>query len=164
MKSTDKFLIAIVAGVVLLIVVAFTLVLSRPKPAYQTGDTAEAVAHNYLLALDQKDYERAYRYVSAGLPGYPVSADQFKRELDRYNYYYGGHGASISLEVLSTTVTGDRAAALVRETTFYRRGLFDSGNNSQTFEMSLKREQAGWKIVSSGRYWAWCWEDSAGCQ
>ena len=55
MKSTDKVLIAIVAGIILLIIVAFVVALAKPEPTYQAEDTPEGVAYNYLLALQRKN-------------------------------------------------------------------------------------------------------------
>jgi hypothetical protein len=72
MKSTDKFLIGIVVGIVLLVVAAFVITLARPEPTYQVEGTPESVAHNYLLALQKEDYQRAYGYLSPTLKGYPV--------------------------------------------------------------------------------------------
>jgi len=46
MKITDKFLIGSVAGVILLVSVAFAVAFLRPKPTYQSDDTPEGVAHN----------------------------------------------------------------------------------------------------------------------
>ena len=54
MKTTDKILIGIVAGIILLIIVALVVTLSRPEPTYQPEDTPEGIAHNYLLALQKE--------------------------------------------------------------------------------------------------------------
>ena len=58
MKNTDKFLIGIVVSIILLVVIVFAVVLTRPEPAYQTDDTASGVAHNYLLAIQREEFER----------------------------------------------------------------------------------------------------------
>lgn len=64
MKNTDKMLIAIVIGIVLLVVIALAITLTRPEPTYQAEDNPEGITHNYLLALQKKDYERAYVLLS----------------------------------------------------------------------------------------------------
>jgi len=43
---------------------------------------------------------------------------------------------------------------VVRRTEFHQGGLFDSGQYSTTFEMTLRREDGAWKITNSDRYWA----------
>ena len=81
MKSTDRFLIGIVIGVVVLVIAAFGVAFLGPKPAYQSDDTPEGVAHNYLLAIQREDYARAYGYLSPDLRGYPASDEQFIEDM-----------------------------------------------------------------------------------
>ena len=54
---------------------------NQPKE-YQSDDSPGAVAYNYLLALAEKDFNRAYGYLSPDLPGYPVDVDEFLAELE----------------------------------------------------------------------------------
>ncbi len=68
MIRRDRFLLAILGGVVLLIVLALVLFFARQGAlAYGPEDTAGGVVQNYIVALSLKDYERAFRYV-AGPP------------------------------------------------------------------------------------------------
>jgi hypothetical protein len=165
MKGTDKFLIAIVAGVVILVGVVLTIALLRPdQPGYQPDDAPEGVAHNYLLALQQEDYERAYGYLSPTLAAYPANVDQFTSHVEEYRWSFGYYDDDVSLAIESVDVIGDRAKIVVRKTEFYRGGLFDSGQHSTTFDMTLRREQGTWKVTDSDRYWASCWESSKGCE
>lgn len=62
MKSSGKLLIDIVAGIAVLVLVAFVITLGRSQPTYQAEDTLEGVAYNYLLAIQKQDFERAYGY------------------------------------------------------------------------------------------------------
>ncbi len=165
MKNTDKFLIGIVAGVLVLVIAAFAVAFLRPKPAYQSEDMPEGVAHNYLFALEQADYERAYGYLSPTLKGYPASAEAFTDDVHDYSWTFRLEN-STTLEVESTRLTGDRAFVTVRETTFYEGGLFNSGEYSNTFDVTLVQVAGSgeWKIISSDSYWAWCWDDKDGCQ
>ena len=164
MKSTDKFLIGIVGGVILLIVVAFAVAFLRPKSTYLPDDTPEGVAHNYLFALQQKDYARAYGYLSLTISGYPKSAEVFADDVNDYSWYFGE--ASNTLQVESSSITGDRAVVSVRETVFHEGGLFNSNQYANTFEMTLQRDpkSGAWKIVESDSYWAWCWSNRGGCR
>jgi hypothetical protein len=165
MKRTDRFLIAIVAAVVLLVIAVFVIALMRPnQPTYQPDDTPEGVAHNYLLALQLEAYERAYSYLSPTLPGYPANADKFVSDVEGDRWSFGTYDDDVSLAVEAVNVSRDRAEVTVRKTTFRRGGLFDSGQYSTTFEMTLHREDGGWKITNSDRYWARCWELSEGCR
>src|SRR5262245_57084040 len=116
MKSTDKFLIGIVIGVIVLIGIAFAVVLLRPQPTYQAEDTPEGVAHNYLLALQQEDYARAYNYLSPSLEGYPASADEFKEDIDRQGWqFHELADGSTTLAIESSHQTGEQAEVSVQE-------------------------------------------------
>jgi len=165
MKGTDKFLIGIVAGVVVLVGIVLALALLQPnQPGYQADDTPEGAAHNYLLALQLEEYERAYGYLSPTLPGYPANLEAFERHVRNNRWSFGYYNDDVSLAIESVNVTGDRAKIVVRKTEFYRGGLFDSGQYSDTFDMTLRREAGAWKVAGSDRYWADCWESSKGCK
>ena len=90
MKKTDKLLIGIVAGILLLVLVAFGVALTRPKPAYQAEDKPEGVAFNYLFALQQGDYERAYGYLSPTLKRYPQTVEKFRDQIHDYSWNFSG--------------------------------------------------------------------------
>ena len=165
MKETDKFLIAIVAGVVLLVIAVFVIALLGPdQPAYQPDDNPEGVAHNYLLALQLEEYERAYGYLSPRLPGYPADAEAFERDVRNNRWSFGYYDDDVSLAVEGVDVKGERAKVLVLKTEFYRGGPFDSGQSSSTFEMVLRNEDGAWKITGSDHYWSGCWDASEGCK
>jgi len=157
-KGTDKFLIAIVVGVVILVAAAFALTLLRVNvPQYQAEDTPQGVVHNYLVALQLDEYERARSYLSPTLPGYPADADQFAADVDRAPYQVGRYNDDLSLAVESANVQGDKAGVTVRKTLFYRGGLFDSGESSYTFDVTVRREGGAWKITAAEEYWSDCW-------
>lgn len=165
MKGTDKFLIGIVAGIVVLVGVVLALALLRPHQlSYLPDSTPEGTAHNYLLALELEEYERAYGYLSPMLPGYPDGLAAFERDVQSNRWSFGRAGDDVSLAVESASVSGNRAKIVVRRTQFHTGGLFDSGQYSSTFEMTLRREQDEWKVADSDRYWAACWGSSAGCR
>lgn len=164
MKKTDKLLIGIVAGILLLVVVAFAIALSKPKPAYQAEDTPEGVAFNYLFALQQKDFERAYGYLSPTVKGYPRTAEKFAADIQNRSYTFSRlNDSSTTLEVASSTVTGGRATVRIRETRFREGELFNSSQYTYSFNVTLHRDNNGtWKIVNSDRYWISCWSDPQG--
>ena len=163
MKSTDRFLIVIVAGVVLVVGVTIAVVLLRSgEAAYQPDDTAEGVAHNYLLALQWEDYARAHSYLSPDLPGYPSSVQEFTDDVEGNTWSFAGYGDNVSLAVEAVDVNGDQAEVSVRRTRFYSGGVFDSGHSSITFEMTLRREEGAWRVAESERYWYGCWSKPSG--
>src|SRR3972149_1468711 len=108
MKVTDRFLLGIVAGIALLVVVAFLLVLNRKELTYQSEDTPQGVAHNYLLALQERDYERAFGYLSPDLAGSPQRGDEFAGDLKQFPSYLHPP-EDTSFLVKSSQVSGTRA-------------------------------------------------------
>jgi hypothetical protein len=163
MKSNDKFLIGIVAGIVLLIIVAFGVVLSRPKPEYRAEDTPEGVVHNYLLALQQEEYARAYSYLSPTLLGYPRSVESFAENVRRNSWQFSRNRETDNLNVESSRLLGAGAEVTVRRMTFSGGGLFNSGQQITTFKVTLSKYKGAWKITDSEKYWLRCWENRGGC-
>lgn len=164
MKSTDKFLTGIVIAVVLLVGVAFAVAFLRPKPTYRSEDAPEGVAHNYLLALQQANYERAYGTLAPTISGHPASAQAFADDIRNYSWNFRLDDTSTTLTVEAARITGDQAAVTVRETHFNQGGLFESSQYTNTFEMRLRREEGVWRIIGAESYWASCWDDQDGCQ
>lgn len=157
MSGHDRTLAAIVAGVVVLVVVALVAVRARPAPTYRDDDTPEAVAHNYLLAMERQEWSRAYGYLSPSLRCYPESAEMFADDVTQNEWIRAFD--NVELRVQESTVEGDIALVTVRETRFWTGGLFQSGQSTNDFEVKLQREADGWRIVRSDNYWWWMWHD-----
>ncbi len=157
MRSNDRFLIGIVIGVVVLVAVAFAVTLSRPEPTYRDDDTPEASVHNYLLALKLKDYERARGYLSPTLPGYPPSAEAFADDVTENPWLV--EFSNVEIGVDEADITGDLAVVKVRRTEFYNSGLFESGQNTGTFDVKARREGDAWKLTHADSFWWGCWDD-----
>lgn len=61
----DKFLTGILIGIGTLIVLALVLFFTRQDTReYVSDSTPEGVVHNYVLAVLNKDYEKAYGYLA----------------------------------------------------------------------------------------------------
>ncbi|NTU79241.1 MAG: hypothetical protein HGA45_07530 [Chloroflexales bacterium] len=162
MKQIDRFLLAIIAGVVVLVVIALTLALTRTPQGYLPETTPGGVAHNYLLALKQRDDARAYGYLSPALKGYPATVDDFAADIDRYSWGFSRDSATIS--VGDERITGERAVVTINETRFYAGGLFGSSQYTTSFSVTLHRQGDAWKILSADSYWAACWAESRPCR
>ena len=164
-QQTDKFLFAIVVVALLLVVSAFLVARSQPEPVYQSEGVPEGVSHNYLIALRQRDFERAYGYLSPHLEGYPYSAEAFEDlVLDHpwdfgIDEYSGGH-----LQVIATDTHDDRASVRVRETRFHSDGPFDSRQTTHVFSMKLKRENGSWRIRRADSFWSPCLDEKSACE
>ena len=163
MKSSDKFLVGIVAGIIILIVVTLVVTLSQPEPTYKSDNSPETVVHNYLLALQKEDFEIAYGYLSPDLIGYPASVEIFYDSiLDSSWNFRQGRESTISTE--PAKIIGNSATVQVHETIFRGGDLFESSQSTNVFEMRLHLEHDEWKIVDSSYYFAWCWDQEKGCK
>jgi len=168
-KVTDKFLLAIAVGMVILVAALLISALLYFEPdQYRADDTPEGVVHNYLLALELKDYERAYSYLLADLPGRPASVKQFAADIDELiaNVDHPPYGVNwykddVSLTVESARVRGDWSQVSVRGTRAQPGALFGDGNRSYIFYVSVRREEGAWKIEFAEWYWSYCWNDPA---
>jgi hypothetical protein len=156
MKQTDKLLLSIVAGIFLLVAAAFILVLTRPAPEYQPNDSPEHIAHNYLLALRQQAYERAYSYLSPELKNYPDTLDKFIGDVEDNTRAFR-LDTEVSLDVASVRIVNNEATVTIEETRFYNSDLFNSSQSTTTFMVHLSQVNGAWRITQSSAYWDNCW-------
>jgi hypothetical protein len=163
MKTTDKMLIGIVVAILLLIVAALAITLTRPEPTYGAEDTPEGVTHNYLLALQREEFERAFGYLSPTLKGYPATVERFVDDIHD-NPWSFRLDTDTTLMVGAASITGNNATVRVRESRFEGGDLFGSGQSTLDIEMQLHREDGVWKIVNAFDYFAMCWNEAKGCQ
>ena len=164
MKGTDKFLIGIVGGIVLLVVVVFIVVLLRPEPEYLDEDTPEGVVHNYLLALQKGEYERALDNLSSSVKHAPKDVNEFVEDIDGCSWRFRGLDRDISLIVVSADIRGERAEVQIKQTVFYSGDVFGSDLYESEFEMTLKQQNDAWKLIDGESYWCSCWNDKSGCK
>jgi len=77
--KTDRFLLVILGAIGLLVIAALLLFFIRQRgQEYGPQDTPQGVVRNYVLALDARDYERAYSLLSEaeGKPDF----DRFRQD------------------------------------------------------------------------------------
>jgi hypothetical protein len=148
----DRFLIAILIFVLVLAAMALALFFSRQGTQdYGPEDTPEGVVRNYVLALLNKDYERAYGYLLEGenKPDYAAFRQQvFSQQIDP---------SYASLQIGQVELDGDEAwlgVTILRGNS----GLFQEPYREPN-QARLVRDEAGeWKIASMPyTYWGWDW-------
>jgi len=148
----DRFLVAILIGIALLIAIALVLFFTRPDAAaYVADDTPEGVTHNYALAVINKDYEKAYGYL-ADLPDKPTY-EQFRQA-----FFSGAvNPRDVGLDVGAAEVDGDDA--LVELTLVYSPGDPFSGASSSTDRAQLVRQNGAWKLkyMPTYNFWDYNW-------
>src|SRR5512143_3810608 len=119
----DRFLTGILIGIALLIVAALAVFFTRQREGtYVSESTPDGVVHNYVLAILQKDYQKAYGYL-ADLDNKPTFS-QFRQAFAVGRLNPSGSG----IKVGSAVITGDDATVDV--SMVYTPGdPFSSGNN-----------------------------------
>ena len=156
MTGSNKFLFGIVVGIILLVIVTFSVVMLRPEPTYQDASTPDGAAHNYLLALQQGDYEHAYQYIPSDFK-YPTDAFDFEDDVRRNSWQFDlDDDFSLAVESIKQQ-DDDKAIITVRKTTFSNNGLMGSYQYSRTFKMDMVRENDLWKVSDAENYWSHCW-------
>ena len=157
MQSSTKFLIGIVIGIVLLVIVTFSVVLLRPEPTYQDDTTPDGAAHNYLLAIQDKDYEQAFTYIPEKYR-YPEDAEDMAITVEGDSWRFETD-SDFSLAVESSRMRDEEHAVVtVRKTTFYNNGLMGSSQSTRTFTLDMKWEDGIWKVSDGESYWSSsCW-------
>lgn len=160
MNRTDRFLVGLLAGVLILAAVAFVLARGRAKVDYRADEQdPEAVAFNYLLALQRQDDVKAYGYLDPALPGYPERLDVFIDDISERAYLRDL--GNRSFRVLSHKAEADIARVTVQETSFVGGGLFQGDQSVDQFELRLQQKAGRWVLIDGQRCWWDCWDQLA---
>ena len=156
--KNDRFLIGIVIGILILVIVAIGVVLSRNQTeAYVADDTPAGVVHNYFLAVQRQDYDKAYSYLSGEIKAKPDLND-FILTVENY-----GGRPETALKIDDTTINDGRAQVRVAITTYTGGSLFDRGSYTTQDTVHLRTNPAGeWKILQFPYpYWGYDWNNPA---
>ena len=147
----DKFLTGILIGIGVLILLALGLFFTRQdKREYIADTTPEGVVHNYVLAILNKDYEKAYAYL-ADLEDKPTYED-FRQS------FFNGMVNPNDTGVDFGTAEINKDEAVVTLTLFYSYSdPFSSGY--QSIDRALLVDQNGdWKLSSMPyNFWDYNW-------
>ena len=148
----DRFLLGILIFIVVLVAVALGLFFMRQDTlTYVPDDTPEGVIHNYALAVQNMDFERAYGYLAKGdaKPSYETFRMAFlSRQLDVSN-------AAIQL---ITTRSQSAKEAVVDVTVVFSSGDPFSRPYSNLQTATLVKEGGAWKLTfMPNPFWGWDW-------
>jgi len=148
----DRFLLGILIFIGLLVIAALALFFIQPNTAaYQPEDTPEGVVHNFALAIQNNDVERAYGYL-ADLDHKPSEAAFHQAILNGYLYTDG-----YAIQVDETQMLDSNNAWVIVSIHYLSSGPFDSGWTSQD-HATLVRQNGEWKIsYMPYPYWSYDW-------
>ena len=147
----DKFLIGILIGIGVLILLALGLFFTRQDKRDYVAETGpDSVVHNYVLAVLNKDYQKAYGYL-ADLEHKPAY-EEF-----RQSFFNGTvNPGDVGLEIGSVETHGDEAVVTL---SIYYSNTDPFSSRYTNEDRALLVEQDGeWKLNSMPyNFWDYNW-------
>jgi len=147
----DKFLTGILIGIGALILLALGLFfLRQDKRDYVAETSPDGVVHNYVLAVLNKDYQKAYSYL-ADLDNKPTY-EEF-----RQSFFNGGvNPGDVGMEVGSVEING--AEAVVSLSVYYSNSDPFSSRYANEDRALLVDQNGEWKLNSMPyNFWSYNW-------
>lgn len=148
----DRFLTGILIGIGVLVVIALAVFFSRrDTQTYISDDRPEGVVHNYVLAVLNKDYEKAYGYL-ADLE-YKPTYEEFRRPF--LNGYVNPDNTAVDIGI--SEISGDEASVEVSQI-YNSSDPFSSGYRD-TQRAILVKQNGAWKLSNMPAYnfWDYSW-------
>ena len=151
----DRFLIGILAAICLLVVLSLVLFLVRKDtqaylPEAAPDSAPEQIVNNYVLALQQSDYARAFRYLAE--KQYKPTYEQFRRSF--FNNQLDVHGTGVRIG--TPEISGQEA--FIEVTVIHSAGDPFSREWNTTETAVLVSQAEGWRISQMPYpYWGWDW-------
>ncbi len=148
----DRFLLAILGAIGLLVVVAVGLFFTQRVPQdYVPDDIPLGVVHNYVLALEKGDYQRAYGYLqdTDKKPDFErFRTDFLTRQLDPKN---------TALQI-GESQQSEKVAVVELVVIRGGRGPFGDVYRESTNALLVQDTAGKWVITSLPYpYWGWDW-------
>lgn len=147
----DKFLTGILIGIGALILLALGLFFTRQDKRDYVADTSpEGVVHNYVLAVLNKDYQKAYGYL-ADLEHKPTY-EEFRKS------FFNGmvNPADAGVDIGSVEINGDEA--VVTLAIYYSSTDPFSSRYASEDRALLVRQNGEWKLSSMPyNFWDYNW-------
>jgi hypothetical protein len=144
----DRFLTGILVGIVVLVIVALTVFFLRQgSQSYISEDAPEGVVHNYVLAVLNADYEKAYGYLAEleDKPDYEQFRDAFLTGVVNPN--------NSAVDIGESEVSGETAS--VEVALIYNPSDPFSTGYRDVQRALLIRQNGAWKLSSMPGYYFW---------
>ena len=148
----DKFLTGILIGIGALILLALGLFFTRQdsKREYIADSTPDGVVHNYVLAVLNKDYQKAYGFL-AELDHKPTY-EEF-----RQSFFNGNVNPSdVGIDVGAVEIKGDEAVVMLA--VYYSNTDPFSSRYANEERALLVKQNGAWKLSSMPyNFWNYSW-------
>ena len=148
----DRFLTGILIGIGLLVVLALVVFFTRKdSQTYVAEDTPEGVAHNYVVAILDKEYEKAYGYLAElkYKPTYEQFRDSFLKGMVNPD--------NMAIDLGKSEVDNDTAS--VEVTLIYNSSdPFSTGYRDTSQRAMLVKQSGAWKVTAMPyNFWDYSW-------
>ena len=147
----DKFLTGILIGIGALILLALGLFfLRQDKRDYVANTNPDGVVHNYVLAILNKDYQKAYGYL-ADLEHKPTY-EEFRQS------FFNGmvNPSDVGVDVGSVEINKDEA--VVSLSVYYSNNDPFSSRYASEDRALLTQQNGAWKLNSMpSNFWSYNW-------
>ena len=144
----DRFLTGILIGIAVLVVIALVVFFLRSDTqTYISEDAPEGVVHNYVVAVLNKDYEKAYNYLAdlEHKPTYEQFRDAFLTGVV--------NPENATVDIGGSEINGDTASVEV-VMIFNPTDPFSTGYRDVQRAI-LVDQGSGWKLSSMPGYYFW---------
>lgn len=148
----DKFLTGILIGIGALVLLALGLFFMRQadKREYISDATPDGVVHNYVLAVLDKDYQKAYGYL-AELEHKPTY-EQFRQSFFNGNV----NPADVGVDIGVVEINNDEA--VVTLAVYYSNSDPFSSRYANEERALLIKQDGAWKLNSMPyNFWSYDW-------
>jgi len=144
----DRFLTGILVGIAVLVVVALAVFFIRKDTqSYVSEDAPEGVVHNYVLAVLNGDYEKAYGYLAEleNKPTYEQFRDAFIKGMVNPN--------NSAVDIGKSEINNDTAS--VEVSMIYNPSDPFSTGYRDVQRAILVQQGGAWKLSSMPSYYYW---------
>jgi hypothetical protein len=143
---------AIGIGALLVITVILVLTLGGRQPALLDKNTPQGVVQAYLLAIQEKDYQKAYSYLSPEDPKNPNSP--FQSYENWLSSIQNSSESTWKANLGEVTVNGDSANVQIMIDIFNPGGPLSNPVRTNPMNFILKYNGTNWLIISpTYLYW-----------
>ncbi len=145
----DRFLTGILIGIGMLVIAALAVFFTRSDTqTYVADDTPEGVVHNYVVAVLEKDYHKAYGYL-ADLENKPT-LDEF------HQAFLTGqvNPQSSAVDIGGAEIGGDEFAYVEIALIYGPSDPFSTGYRDVQ-RAALVLQNGAWKLSSMPGYYFW---------
>lgn len=154
----DRFLIGILVGIGVLITAALVVFFIRQGDGqtYVENNTPDGVVHNFVLALQKGDFQKAYGYLAdeEGKPAFGDFRSFFSTDYNGPKDY--------GIQITGWDEDLDNSAWVDVTTVQISPGPFSGVNRNNSVAHLIKNGKGDWKIESMPYpFWGWDWYSDA---